>query len=116
MAGLVLDIYLIFLFRCIRRIFARRGSQAWPTQLATIEDTTTGDAYAKCDVIYSYEIDGDFFTGTNEKPFIRHSSAYEYQKLFQRKSTLMIRIKPGRPDISVVIDSDQSAFRSSMAT
>src|SRR5260370_37901868 len=59
------------------RILKRRGSSAWPVAKATVTSSACPKAMYGCDVAgvcYTYRVDGELYTGINEKPFISHSS------------------------------------------
>jgi hypothetical protein len=58
-------------------------------------------------VIYSYEVGGSMFTGTNDKPFIEDSSAKAYGRSFPKGRSVIIRIRPGNPETSAMLDLDQ---------
>jgi hypothetical protein len=110
MGGLVLDIYAIYLIRVLIRAVRRLGSQNWPLITATV-DGVCGDVdlhYKSVELLYVYELSGATFSGRSAKPFLWSESAKAYVTRFPEGSSLMVRVKPGFPEISVVRDSDQT--------
>jgi hypothetical protein len=53
------------------------------------------------EIVYVYEVEGSTYSGFNEKPFISPNSAENYAAGFVSESALVVRLKPGRPEISV---------------
>ena len=72
MGGLVIDIYIEYLYRVLWRAVKRYGSRAWPLAKATVTTCSYPRAGFGCDVAevyYTYRVDGELFTGIDEKPF-----------------------------------------------
>jgi hypothetical protein len=81
MGGLVLDYYVVFLFKLIARVIQTWGCSHWPMTTAAVEIADPdygGTIYPTAQVIYSYVVDGATFEGSSRKPFIRYKSAKEY--------------------------------------
>lgn len=109
MGGLVLDIYVEFLFRVILRFFKARGSTSWPVVKAKVTSTGCrpgGFGCAVADVAYKYRADGELYTGTDANPFVYTSSARAYLEDHRPGSELLVRVKPGTPCDSVVRQDD----------
>lgn len=116
MGGLFVDVYIAYLFKWLIRSLQRRGSNAWPIIRASVTNSRWSAGRLGCstaEVNYTYEIDGHIFGGRNEKPFVSPNSAENYAADFPEGSRVLIRTKPQLPDVSVVLDSDQSASDSS---
>ena len=111
MGGWFVDIFVEYLFRVIVRMFKRRGSDTWPLVKATVTVSDCPNAGYGCDVAevhYTYRVDGELYTGTNEKPFISHNSGEAYTSRFAPGTEFSVRVKPGNLLVSVVRDGDQS--------
>ena len=86
MGGLVLDYYLVFLFKLITRVIQTWGSTKWPMATAAVEIADPdygGTSYPTAQVIYSYVVDGTTFEGRSRKPFIRYKSEGIYGAFLQ---------------------------------
>jgi hypothetical protein len=106
MPGLVLDYYLVFLFKLIARVVQTWGCSKWSRATADVEIADPdygGTVYPTAQVIYSYVLDGTTFEGRSRKPFIRYKSAREYTAHFPRESRITIRVKPDHPSISTIL-------------
>jgi hypothetical protein len=114
MGGLVLDYYVVFLFKLIARVIQTWGCSQWPMATAAVEIADPdygGTSYPTAQVIYSYVIDGTTFEGRSRKPFIRYKSAGEYTAHFPQGSRITIRVKPDHPSISTILSQDQEALK-----
>jgi hypothetical protein len=114
MPGLVLDYYLVFLFKLIARVIQTWGCSRWPMTTAAVEIADPdygGTSYPTAQVIYNYVVDGATFEGRSRKPFIRYKSAKEYTGHFPNGSRVMIRVKPNQPSISTILSQDQEALK-----
>jgi hypothetical protein len=111
MGGWFLDVYIAYVFRWFFRLIGRRGSSSWPIVQASVTSSIASPGVFGCstaEVIYTYEIDGHIYGGRNEKPFISPNSAKNYSANYPEGTRLSVRTKPGTPEVSVVLDSDQS--------
>ncbi len=111
MGGWFVDIFVEYLFRVIARMIKRRGSGAWPVAKATVTSSTCPKAMYGCDVAevyYTYRVDGELYTGVNEKPFISHDSGGNYVSNFAPGREFTVRVKPGYPLVSIVREVDQN--------
>jgi hypothetical protein len=111
MGGWFLDVYIVCLFKWLVRLLQRRGVNSWPVTQASVTSSSASSGGFGCptgEVIHTYEVDGHIFGGRNEKPFISPNSAENYVANFPTGSRLIVRTKPGMPEVSVVLDSDQS--------
>jgi len=110
MGGWFVDIFVEYLFRVMTRMLKGRGSRAWPVAKATVTSSSCPRAMYGCDVAavyYTYRVDGELYTGTNEKPFISPSSGEEYIGRFAPGTEFSVRVKPQDPTVSIVREGDQ---------
>ena len=110
MGGWFVDIFVEYLFRVMSRILKRRGSSAWPVAKAIVTSSACPRAMYGCDVAevhYTYRIDGELYTGTNEKPFISPSSGEDYISRFAPGTEFSVRVKPQDSAVSIVREGDQ---------
>ena len=87
-----------------------RGSANWPTQVGKVTSSYVNHASfggAAAEITYMYKIGSSIYTGMTEKPSFM-GSAEKYAASFEPETTLIVRVKPGAPEISVVRDKDQS--------
>jgi hypothetical protein len=109
MGGLVIDIFIEFLIRVIIRFFKARGSTSWRIAKAKVTSTNCrpgGFGCAVADVTYKYRLDGELYTGDDAVPFLFTDSAKKYVTDHPSSSDLLVRIKPGSPDQSIVRQDD----------
>ncbi len=114
MGGWFVDVivgYFITLFRILVRIRRASKSKTWREVTAAVAGASCQtQAYAPrpvAEITYTYRIDGGFYGGVDEKPFFVDSAARDYVDQFTRGDALVVRVKPGEPEISVVRDEDQ---------
>ena len=100
--------YFVTLFRIVSRIARARRSEGWPEITATVSGASCQTSFylprPVAEIIYTYRFDGGFYGGVDEKPFFVESSAREYARQFARGDSLVVRVKPGRPEVSIVPD------------
>jgi len=104
MGGWFVDIFVEYLFRAMTRMIKGRGSSAWPVAEATITSSSCPRAAYGCDlaeVYYKYRVDGELYTGVNEKPFIFHNSGENYVSLFAPGTAFTVRIKANDAAVSL---------------
>jgi hypothetical protein len=109
MGGLLIDIYIEYLYRVVTRTIKRLGSTTWPITKATVTSSSCPRAGYGCDVAevyYSYRVDGELYTGVNEKPFIIRNSGENYVSRFARGTEFTVRVKPQNAAVSLVRDGD----------
>ena len=103
--------YFITLFRIASRIVRARRSEGWPEIAATVSgascQTSSYMPRPVAEIVYTYHIDGGFYGGVEDKPFFLESSAKQYANQFARGDNLVVRVKAGAPEESVVRDEDQ---------
>ena len=104
MGGLVLDIYVEFLFRIVARIFNRLRSRTWPVVTATVTGSCFVPAGYGCDVAvirYEYSAAGETYEGVYKEPFWVKTLGEEYSRQYQTDCAYPVRVKPGDPSTSV---------------
>ena len=103
--------YVISLFRMITRKLRTSRSKGWREALATVVGASCQESWylprPVAEIIYTYRVDGGFYGGVDEKPFFSGDSAKEYAGRFARGDNLVVRVKPGEPEISIVREEDQ---------
>ena len=102
--------YFITLFRIISRLVRARRSEGWPKIAATVSgascQTSSYMPRPVAEIVYTYRFEDGFYGGVDEKPFFFESSAQEYAQQFARGDPLVVRVKPGSPEVSIVPDRD----------
>ena len=110
MSGLILDIFVVYLFKVFVRAWRRRGTSEWELRkanIASISCPTTGWGCPVVEVVYVYKINDIPYSGSTDIPFIWRTSAEEYARRHPLASVLEVRVKPDDPEISVVRGEDQ---------
>jgi len=71
-------------------------------------DPTVSSGYGgrSVEIVYSYRVDGELYTGLHDEPCLLSES--EYMERFTKGSTFVVRVKPDAPEVSVVRDEDQA--------
>ena len=109
--GLVADIYISYFFKILVRWLRFRHSAQWPRADATVTaaPSSTSGAWGcpVAEIPYAYRVGGELYTGLHEEPFLLSDSAKNYAERFGRDATLVVRIEPGRPEISILLPQDQ---------
>jgi hypothetical protein len=111
MGGLVIDIYIEYLYRVVTRMIRRFGSSAWPVAKGNVRSSACPGAGYGCyvaKVYYTYRVDGEHYAGVNEKPFIIRNSGENYVSRFARGTEFTVRVKPQDAAVSLVRDGDQT--------
>jgi hypothetical protein len=99
---------LISLFRMFAGKLRARRSSDWRATTATVAGASCQISSflprTVAEIVYTYRIDGGFYGGVDEKPFFLSTSAEEYAKQFAVGDNLVVRIKPGAPEVSIVCE------------
>jgi hypothetical protein len=102
--------YFITLFRMVARSLRARKSKSWHEITATVSGASCqSSSYMPrpvAEIVYTYRFNGDFYGGVDEKPFFFESSAKQYAEQFSRGDSLVVLVKPGEPEVSIVLDED----------
>lgn len=109
MGGLFLDILVVYLIRVLVRRWRQRGTSAWNLKEARIADISYRPTAWGCsfvELIYLYNVDDKNLARMESVPFLSDSSANGYVRNHPRESSLSIRVNPGKPEVSVVVDED----------
>jgi hypothetical protein len=109
MAGLVIDIYVEWIFRVVARLIQEIRTAAWsisPAKVTGAFARRVGYGCDKAEVNYTYRIDGKTYMGRNVKPFIFLNSANSYAEQFPKSKEISVRVNPRDPSSSRLLDSD----------
>lgn len=103
------DVFFFYIFKAVVNWVRARGSRKWPSVEATVlaDPDRGGVGCLKVEIFYSYRFDGELYTGSHDEPFLIDSTK-EYAARFPKDGSLVVRIKPGEPEVSVVRDEDQA--------
>jgi uncharacterized protein DUF3592 len=89
------------------------ASLQWPLAIATVTAPPTSSSGFGCpsvEIIYSYRLDGELYTGIHEEPFLLARSVSEYLERFGEGRNIVVRVKPDNPEVSIVCEGDQGAL------
>ena len=92
-------------------IAKRRRAESWPMLLAhveraVVEGTDTG---YYVDLSYSYQVNGEFFSGFHQKTFRMRRFAEEFANMTHGQQ-LFVRYHPEKPEVSIIRDQDNAAL------
>jgi len=89
-------------FRSIRNSLNGAGSGSWPKTEATVTadpERRDGMAGSIVEIVYSYRIEGELYTGMHEEPVFLGDT--EYEQRFIKGRRFVVRVRPGEPEVSV---------------
>ncbi len=89
------------------------GSGHWHLANATVTAPPVGSHWLGCpavEIVYSYRFKGELYTGIHEEPFLSTDSLTDYVERFGEGKSIVVRVKPGDPELSVVCEDDQGAL------
>ncbi len=92
------------------------GCDKWPLANATVTAPPTRSSGIGCPVvqiIYSFRFKGELYTGLHEEPFFLADSVIDYVERFSEGRSMVVRVKPDEPEVSVVCEEDQGALSQS---
>jgi hypothetical protein len=96
MGGLVLDIYVVFLWKSIHRVIQFIRSLRWKRVAASVSDVMVQVPLMGCpSVRVSYRVDSNprYLEGQDDVPFCIHWSAKDYARGFPRGTRVTVRIR-----------------------
>jgi Protein of unknown function (DUF3592) len=106
MAGLFLDIYVVYVFRIFWRLANLLRSRKWTKATATVLGSHPNlSNYNSVRVDYEYAVKGQKYADSFTKPFILDSSVKGYAEQFARGMEFKIRVKPSDQSVSVADSS-----------
>jgi hypothetical protein len=111
MGGWFFDIIVEYFYRVVARAIRTRGIAHWRVVKAKVNDSACPRATFGChvaEVYYEYRVDGEIYTGADEKPFLFHDSGKDYVARFLPGTEITIRLKPSDPSVSFLREADQS--------
>jgi hypothetical protein len=109
MGGLVVDIFVVYVIRALVRKWRQRGTSAWDLKEARIAEICHRPIALGCPVVelvYLYNVDDKNLARMESVQFLWDSSADDYVRNHPRESSLAIRVNPGKPEMSIVVDED----------
>jgi len=108
--GFFVDIYIEYLVRVMLRFIRACTVGAWPTVSAKIKSVgyrPGGFGCAVADLTYEYSFKSELYTGANANPFVMTASAKDYIKHYSEGGSVIVRVDPTRPHLSVMLERDQ---------
>ena len=102
---------LLYLIRIVIRMMKERGSSTWPVEKGTVTGSSCEAApYGGpvAEITYTYTHKSEYFSGMNREPCLLLSSAEEYVARFRAGGGVILRVKPGEPEVSIVREDDQT--------
>jgi hypothetical protein len=103
--GWYFDVIIGYVIRALVRFFQMQRGKAWPIEKATISSITCeGMAYGGpyVDLVYTYNRDGEYYSGLHRKGFMSTSSAKEYVARSIVGGQIPIHVNPMQPETSII--------------
>lgn len=110
LGGLVIDIYLVYLYRACIRLFRFFQSQEWDRVVASLTDWTVVDPFwggPSLKVYYEFTVNGHLITGQDEFSFFMPLQTTSYAKSLSRGLPSIIRVNPKNAKETRYFDHDQ---------
>jgi hypothetical protein len=110
LGGLFIDILVGYLGRAISNWWRALGSKKWPSaEVIVTADSVESSGYGgtKVEIVYSYRFRKELYTGMHTQPCFGSESEY-MQNRFPKGRNFVVRGKPGKPEVSVLRDDDQT--------
>jgi hypothetical protein len=104
---------LVYALRVIIRWPKVAGSGQWPLANATVTAPPRSSEGLGCptvEIVYSYRVKGELYTGLHEEPFLSTGALTTYVERFGEGRHIVIRVKLGNPEVSVVCERDQGTL------
>jgi Protein of unknown function (DUF3592) len=92
------------------------GTSRWSLANATVTAPPISSSGIVCptvEIVYSYRVQGELYTGFHEESFLLSDTAVDYVDRFGEGRNLVVRVKPDNPEVSVVRERDQGALTQS---
>jgi hypothetical protein len=89
------------------------GSGRWPLANATVTAPPLDSSGFGCphvEIVYSYRVKGELYAGIHTESFFSTDSVTEYVERFAEARSVVVRVKPGNPEVSVVREDDQGTL------
>jgi hypothetical protein len=102
-----------YVFNASAHWLRARGSDRWLFANATVTAppvSSSGFGCPSVEIVYSYRFKGELYTGIHEEPFLLADSVTDYVERFGEGRSLVVRVKPDSPKVSVVREGDQGAL------
>jgi len=106
----------VYALRAVTRWPRIWGSGQWPLANATVTAPPTSSSGLGCpivEIVYSYRFKGELYTGLHEEPFLLADSVANCFERFAEGRSIVVRVKPGKPEVSIVCKDDQGALSQS---
>ncbi len=110
MAGLVLDIVVMFIFKSFVRAMRFLRSLRWNHSTATVLNLTVIDPDMGCPSVrvqYQLVSNGSSQQGVDELPFFLRGSAKRYVEEFPKSRDVVVRVNPGNHREMLFVPYDQ---------
>jgi Protein of unknown function (DUF3592) len=95
----------VYLLRSALRRIKERRTVSWRAVQATVHDTkaTAGEV----ETIYTYQFDGGYYTGHDNRDFLWKDAAERFVTRFSVGTAVSVRVNPSRPEQMAFRDDDQ---------
>ena len=102
---------IVYAFRSARHWVTTSKSGKWPLENASITAPPlrlSRFGVLGVELVYSYRINEELYTGLHEEVFLFGSSAADYMARFGEGRSIVVRVNAVQPEVSVVRENDQS--------
>ena len=93
-----------YLWRVLARNRAATRSLTWPLIKATVHGGArcSFDVCRTVEVIYSYSVQGEWYSGKHTEPFMFKHSAEQYAAAFPAGREILVRVSLADPELTVL--------------
>jgi hypothetical protein len=102
-----------YAFSAIVHWLKMSGSGQWPPATGTVTappTTSSGLGCPRVEIVYSYRVQGELYTGIHEEHFLATDSLTDYVERFGEGRGIVVRVKPDEPEVSLVCEDDRGAL------
>lgn len=109
--GLIADVLIAYVIKLIIRLGRLWQSRSWRSVTGKIVASRFEDEWVfNCPtvhIVYTYQVDGEPYSGTDSKPFFFSRLGEEDAERFKPGETAVVRVDPHEPQRSVLRRADQ---------
>ena len=106
--------FFVYAFKRVAQWARARGSDSWASASATVTAppvVTFRNFRQTVEIVYSYRFESELYTGIHEELFLFGGhSLTAYVARFGKGNPLVVRVKPGEAEVSIVRGDDQNTL------
>jgi hypothetical protein len=111
LGGFILDVVIAYFVKLLLRLRRAWGSSKWKLTKARVDSSCVGGGRVwncpTAEVAYTYEFDGQTYSGIDSTPFLSSTSAKERADRFKPEKLALVRVNSLQPQRSLLKLTDQ---------